>query len=267
MFEIVVLIAAAVGGAVASVAGFGIGSLLTPAIATATGAKLAVAAVSIPHAIGTAIRFWRFRKNVNWSVVRSFGITSAAGGLTGALLNTFASNRVLEFVFGSLLVAAGSSQLTGYARTWRLRGALAWIGGALSGFFGGLVGNQGGIRTAAMLGFEVDKRQFVATTTAVALLIDAARVPVYLVVESSGLTAMWRTISVATAGVILGTFVGEKLLARVPERRFRTVVGALLLLLGVTFLIQSAGDSDARRASARTMRPAMIARSLSNASG
>ena len=170
-------------------------------------------------------------------VVRSFGLTSAAGGLTGALLNSWATSRALEIVFGSLLVLAGAAQVTGYAQRWRLRGTLAWLGGALSGFFGGLVGNQGGIRTAAMLGFEVDKRQFVATTTAVALLIDMARVPVYLALEAAQIAPLWPTIALAAVGVIGGTTFGEKLLARVPERRFRSVVGVLLLLLGLSFFI------------------------------
>jgi uncharacterized protein len=237
MFELLVFCAGLFGGAVASVAGFGIGSVLTPAIAATTSTKLAVAAVSIPHAIGTSIRFWRFRHEVDWTVVKSFGLTSAAGGLTGALLNAWATSRTLELVFGSLLVLAGASQVTGYAKRWQLRGTLAWLGGALSGFFGGLVGNQGGIRTAAMLGFEVNKRQFVATTTAVALLIDMARVPIYLAVETAELARMWPTLALATIGVIIGTLFGEKLLARVPEQRFRTVVGVLLLLLGVSFLI------------------------------
>jgi uncharacterized membrane protein YfcA len=219
------------------VAGFGIGSLLTPAIAASTGTKLAVAAVSIPHAIGTSIRFWRFRKSVDWKIVRSFGVTSAAGGMTGALLNTYSTGRALEIVFGALLILAGASQVTGFARRWQLRGSLAWIGGALSGFFGGLVGNQGGIRTAAMLGFEVDKRRFVATTTAVALLIDGARVPIYLAAEWNALARLWPVIAIAAVAVAIGTLFGEKLLARVPEARFRIVVGALLLLLGMSFLI------------------------------
>ena len=97
---------------------------------------------------------------------------------------------------------AGASQVTGYAKRWRLRGTLAWLGGALSGFFGGLVGNQGGIRTAAMLGFEVDKRQFVATTTAVALIIDMARVPIYLATDTAALANLWPTITIATIGVV-----------------------------------------------------------------
>ena len=237
MFEIATFLAGAFGGAVAAVAGFGIGSLLTPVVATVAGAKLAVAAVSIPHFVGTAIRFYRSRALVNWTIVRSFGITSAAGGLTGALLNAYATSRALEIVFGALLILAGASQVTGFAQRWRLRGTLGWIAGALSGFFGGLVGNQGGIRTAAMLGFDADKRQFVATTTAVALLVDVARVPVYVAVEAERLPRLWPLVLMGTAGVILGTLFGEKLLARVPEGRFRIVVGTLLLLLGVSFLI------------------------------
>ncbi len=237
MFELVLLCAGLIGGAIASVAGFGIGSVLTPAIAATAGTRLAVAAVSIPHVIGTSLRFWRFRREINWAVVRSFGVPSAAGGLTGALVHTWAASRTLELVFGALLVLAGGSQVTGYAQRWRLRGSLAWIGGALSGFFGGLVGNQGGIRTAAMLGFDVNKRQFVATTTAVALLIDLARLPVYLAVETAELVRMWPTIALATMGVLIGTIFGERLLARVPEQRFRTIVGGLLVVLGISFLI------------------------------
>ena len=88
-----------------------------------------------------------------------------------------------------------------------------------------------------MLGFDVDKRQFVATTTAVALLIDLARVPVYLTVERAALVRMWPTVAFATAGVIAGTFLGETLLARVPDTKFRFVIGVLLLALGVSFVV------------------------------
>src|SRR2546430_1293482 len=50
----------------------------------------------------------------------------------------------------------------------RFRGRVAaLIGGALSGLLCGLVGNQGGIRAAALLGFDVETQAFVATATAV----------------------------------------------------------------------------------------------------
>ncbi len=52
-------------GAVSAIAGFGVGSLLTPLLTPLFGAKLAVAIVSIPHTIATLLRLWRFRSDVS----------------------------------------------------------------------------------------------------------------------------------------------------------------------------------------------------------
>jgi uncharacterized membrane protein YfcA len=238
MFEAVVLLVAAAAGGVASVAGFGIGSLLTPLLALRVDTKTAVAAVSIPHLVGTSIRFWFLRRTVDRAVLWRFGLTSAAGGLTGALLHTWASSRALAMVFGGLLVFAGGSQISGYAHRWRFQGSVAWIAGAASGFFGGLVGNQGGIRSAALLGFDLNRGQFVATATAIALMVDAARMPVYVVVERDQVAAIWPMVLAATVGVVAGTVGGGRLLTRIPERRFRQIVGILLLCLGLATLIR-----------------------------
>ncbi|MGH7928232.1 MAG: TSUP family transporter, partial [Candidatus Binatia bacterium] len=177
------LVVSAVGvfaGAVAAIAGFGIGSLLTPLLALQTGTKLAVAAVSIPHAIGTSLRLWMMREHVDRRVLLNFGVMSAAGGLAGALLHQFVQGAILTAVFASLLIFAGLAGLSGLAERMRFSGFLAWTAGGLSGFLGGLVGNQGGIRSAAMLGLDVPKDAFVATATAIALIVDVARVRVYL---------------------------------------------------------------------------------------
>jgi uncharacterized membrane protein YfcA len=219
--------AAILAGGIASIAGFGIGSVLTPLLSVRVGAKLAVAAVSIPHVIGTTVRFWLLRGHIDRRILIWFGITSAAGSLAGALLHAYASNRPLAVVFGCLLLFVGSSELTGFMNNVRLGRRAAWIAGALSGVFGGLVGNQGGIRSAALLAFESEKEAFVATATA-----DAARMPVYLATERSGLLQIWSLIAISTVGVVAGTLLGTRLLRTVPERLFRRIVAALLLVLG-----------------------------------
>jgi uncharacterized membrane protein YfcA len=166
-------------------------------------------------------------------VLVSFGATSAAGGLAGAVLQNVAGNPVLTIVFAGLLLFAGLGGLTGYSERLRFGRRGAWIGGALSGFLGGLVGNQGGIRSAAMLGFGVPRDAFVATATAIALAVDAARVPVYLVTQGPSLAAHAPLIASAALGVVAGTFLGTWTLRRVPETAFRRVVGALLVLLAL----------------------------------
>ena len=224
---------AVVAGGLASVAGFGIGSLLTPIFALSIGTKLAVAAVSIPHLIGSAQRFWRLRHAIDHRVLWSFGITSAVGGLIGALLHNQAGNRALSIVFGALLILAGASQLTGFMERIRWGRTAAWIAGGVSGLFGGMVGNQGGIRTAAMLGFDVPRDSFVATATAIALFVDAARMPVYAAVSGRELLGEWRLILAGTVGVVIGTAIGTRLLSRIPQQVFRRVIGVLLVALGI----------------------------------
>jgi len=231
-FDIVVAAVAIAAASVASVVGFGVGSLLTPLLAVRVGTQLAVAAVSIPHFFATALRFWRLRAHVDRRVLVSFGITSALGGLVGALLHAWASNRALAIVFGLILVFVGLSELTGLSRRMRFHGAVAWIAGGLSGLFGGLVGNQGGIRSAALLGFDIDSRAFVATATATGLIVDVARMPVYFATQASALAGIWSMIAIATIGALVGTLVGVKLLGAIPERVFRRIVAVLLLALG-----------------------------------
>src|SRR5262245_25125971 len=114
MFGIAVGVAAFLAGGIASVAGFGIGSVLTPLLAARFGTRLAVAAVSIPHVAGTAVRFWLLRGHIDRRIFFWFGLASAAGGLIGALLNAYASNRALAVVFGCLLLFVGVSELTGF---------------------------------------------------------------------------------------------------------------------------------------------------------
>ena len=236
-FQAVLVLAAFGAGAIASVLGFGIGSVLTPVLSAEVGTRLAVAAVSIPHVIGTALRFWMLRGRVDRRTFVWFGVPSAAGGLAGALLHADASNRALSVTLGGLLLFAGVSEFTGLMRRVRLGRRGAGVAGALSGTFGGLVGNQGGIRSAALLAFDLERDAFVATATATGLIVDAARMPVYLIVEHHGLRTVAGLILLATTGVAAGTLAGRRLLAGIPELVYRRLVAALLLILGAWMML------------------------------
>ena len=237
-FDSLVVLVGVAAGAVASIAGFGVGSLLTPLLTTTFDAKLAVALVSIPHAIATLLRLWRLRQDISWPVLRGFGIASAAGGLAGAYVFTQARADVLARVLGALLVFVGCAEVIGVAKRFRVSGVWAWIAGAASGVFGGMVGNQGGIRSAGLLSFGLAPRAFVATAAAIALVVDAARVPVYIGSEGAAMLMAWRVILVATIGVVIGTFAGSSILMRLPAATFRRMVGIVLLLLGIWMLMQ-----------------------------
>jgi uncharacterized membrane protein YfcA len=239
LFEILTGLFAIAAGGIAAVTGFGIGSILTPVLSVKLGTQLAVAAVSIPHLVATFVRFWMLRRNVDRHVLLTFGIMSAVGGLGGALLHSVVLSPVLTLVFAALLAFAGLSALTGYAQRMRFSSGMAWIAGIISGVLGGLVGNQGGIRSAALLGFRLERREFVTTATAIALFIDGTRTPIYLATSGREMLSNSSLIIVSTIGGLVGTFVGTAVLQRIPEDTFTRMVGVLIFGLGVFMFIRA----------------------------
>jgi len=233
VFSAVVFLAAVTGGAIAALSGFGIGSVLTPLLATTMSMKAAVAAVSIPHFVATAVRLWGLRRHVDRRVLLHFGTCSVAGGLVGALLQARANSPVLTVLFGLLLLFAGLSGLAGWLDHMHFRRGTAWAAGALSGLFGGLVGNQGGIRSAALMSFQMEKESLVATATATGILIDCARMPVYAVTQTQALRSAWGYIVLALAGCLVGTFWGVRYLGRIPAARYRQLLSLFICALGV----------------------------------
>jgi uncharacterized protein len=236
MTAALLFLAALLAGAIASLAGFGIGSVLTPLLALSIGTKEAVVAVSIPHLVATVIRFWSLRRNIDAHVLKHFGISSALGGLLGALLGARFSSPILAYILGGLLIFAGLTGLTGVAKIMRFGRKAAWLGGAVSGVLGGLVGNQGGIRSAALLGFNLAPRTFVGTATAIALIVDGARMPVYFFTRPDVVHRLAFWILAMVAGGAIGTLAGARILSRIPEIWFRRLVSLLVLALGLVML-------------------------------
>jgi uncharacterized membrane protein YfcA len=243
-FAIALLAVGVLAGATATVVGFGIGSLLTPLLAVEVGIGPAVAAVVLPHVVATGLRFWRFRADVDVSVLRRFGLVSAAGGLAGALLYARLGSSVLALALGGLLLLTSVAGLTGWVTRWHPRGAGVWLLGLTSGFFGGIAGNQGGIRSGALLAFALTPRGLIATATATGLLVDLARMPIYFWRAGSELWTiphLPQLICVATVGVVVGTVAGERILFNLNLERFRRVVAALVGVLGLWLIVRVYG--------------------------
>jgi uncharacterized membrane protein YfcA len=236
----VIALMSLVAGATASIVGFGIGSLLTPLMAARFGTDVAVAAVALPHLSGGLLRGWRLRQSVDRRILARFGILSAIGGLIGALVFAHLEPAALDRVLGALLLLTATAGVTGWSERWRPSGPLVWALGALSGFFGGVVGNQGGLRVAALSAFGLKPTVFVATSTVIGVMIDLVRTPVYLYRAGGELVSIWPIVALAVVGVLAGTLVGERLLLGLSRERFRQIVSIAVGLLGLWFLLRPA---------------------------
>ena len=81
------------------------------------------------------------------------------------------------------------------------------------------------------------REPFVATASAIALIVDCARVPVYLIQAGGPIAAIYPLVALTTAGVLAGTLLGQRILVRLPELVFRRAVGVLILALGISMLL------------------------------
>lgn len=228
-----------VAGGTAAVVGFGIGSLVTPLLVTRLDTSLAIGIVAGPHLLASAVRYWQHRRTVDRALLLRFGIPSMAGGLAGALLQSRLQSPALLGVLGALLVATSLANLSSGFGGWRPAPSLALALGGLSGLFGGVAGNQGGLRAAGLAAFDLTPRAFIATSTAVAVLIDVARAPVYVANAGAALRAQGLLIAVTASGCLAGTLLGERLFARLPRETHRRLVALTVGAVGVWLLTRA----------------------------
>jgi hypothetical protein len=112
------------------------------------------------------------------------------------------------------------------------------LGGALSGFFGGLSGHQGALRAAFLIKAGLDKERFVGTGVVSAVVVDLVRLPVYGASLWGGDVALLRSpvgglVAAATAAAFLGSFVGSRALRAVTFRARQLIVGVMPACVGM----------------------------------
>ena len=106
----------------------------------------------------------------------------------------------------------------------------------MSGFFGGLSGNQGALRSAFLIKAGLSKESFIGTAVVVSTFVDFTRLSVYATrFSQAGLVDNLNLVICATLAGITGSFIGNKLLKKVTIKRLQTIVAVMLIVLAVGF--------------------------------
>jgi uncharacterized membrane protein YfcA len=117
------------------------------------------------------------------------------------------------------------------------------LGGSLSGFFGGLSGHQGALRSMFLIKSGLSKEAFIPTGIAAAVLIDIARLSIYGVsffTNNENLLAVnnaTQLIIIACFSAFLGSFFGKKFLKKVSIERVNTTVGIMILITALLMIV------------------------------
>ena len=237
--------------------GFGLGTILMPVFALFFPVPLAIAATAVVHFANNIFKFGLMAKQADWRVVARFSVPAAIAAMVGAsLLNLFDQMpvvasyalggskfevTVVKAVIGVLIMAFALLELS--ARSQALVFPPRWLplGGMLSGFFGGLSGNQGALRSAFLLKAGLSKDAFVATGVVSAVIVDAARLTVYGTGFIAGHLAQSRAllapVVVGTLCAFVGSFAGKRVLRKVTLRTVQIAVAAAMLLIGLGLVV------------------------------
>ena len=250
MEYVVIAIAAFLISGLTLFSGFGLGTLLLPFFALFFPLDTAVALTAIVHLMNNLFKLALLGRRADRSVVLRFGIPAilasfagaksllalsgmhplfqyALGGKTFAVMPVKLVIAILMIVFALFEIVPRLAQLSFDRRYLTL-------GGLLSGFFGGLSGHQGALRSAFLLRAGLSTEGYIATGVVIACLVDFVRVPVYaLHVTTADLRASGFLLAVAVAAAFLGAFVGNRFVRKVTLRSVQMIVAVLLFSIAV----------------------------------
>jgi len=260
MDYLIISVVAFVVSGVTLFSGFGLGTVLMPTFALFFAVPVAVAATAVVHLANNCFKLVLVGRQADWPVVRRFSVPAAIAALAGAsLLSVFARMPALatyhvggrqfevttvKAVIGALIIVFAGIEATRRFERLSFPARYLVLGGILSGFFGGLSGNQGAFRSAFLVKASLDKQAFVGTGVVSAVIVDTVRLLVY------GVSFFTRgfgdlpgeilgVIVAATGSAFLGAYVGARVLEQVTLRIVRIAVTAMLILVGVGLLTGS----------------------------
>lgn len=230
--------------------GFGLGTLLAPVLMLFFPIDVAIALTGIVHFFNNIFKLVLVGKNVNKEVFIRFGIPAIVFAFIGAyvllqipnmqplfsygLLGKTFSVYPLKLTIAILILFFAMMDILPYFNKLQFDKNKLPIGGALSGFFGGLAGTQGALRSAFLIRAGLSKEAFIGTTVVISSLVDFTRLSVYATrMMHLDLKENLPLLICATLSAMTGAFIGNKLLKKVTINFLKITVATFLILIGI----------------------------------
>jgi uncharacterized membrane protein YfcA len=254
MDYLIVALTVLFGAGLTFFSGFGLGTLMLPVFALFFPLEVAVGATAVVHLANNLFKFGLVYKHIHFPTLWRFGLPALVAAIGGSLVLKLIGNvgmfysysigdsyfevSGIQFVIGLLMLFFAWFDLDPRFTGWQVDKKWIPFGGLLSGFFGGISGHQGAFRSAFLTKAGLTKEQFIGTSNSIALLIDVARISVYA--KTLDLVALQNEKGLLITGVVFafaGTYFGKELLKKTTLKGIQRIVGALLLALGLCFVL------------------------------
>lgn len=235
--------------------GFGVGTILTPAFVLFFPVDVAIGMTAIVHFLNNVFKLSLTYRDISKAVLLKFGLPAIPFAMLGAwlLINISGHNTLLasfslfqidcnvqliELVIGILMLFFAITELVPVIKNTTLKNNYLLVGGAVSGFFGGLSGHQGALRTVFLIKSGLSKSAFIATGIAIACIVDVSRMGVYFTKIREGIAAdNVGIIATATIAAFAGAYLGKKLLNKVTIGVIQYLVSFLIIVISVLLIL------------------------------
>lgn len=235
--------------------GFGLGTVLMPVFALFFPVPVAIAATAVVHLANNLFKIALVGRRADWGVVLRFGIPAAVAAMLGAstlflfaelpVLTTYKLGgreyeiTVLKVIIGVLIIVFAGLELTPRFAKLSFPPRFLFVGGLLSGFFGGLSGNQGAFRSAFLIKAGLDKDAFVGKGVVSTVIVDTVRLIVYgLSFYTSSIVTLGSevvgSVMVAIVSAFVGAYAGARLLEKVTLHFVQMIVAVAMVAFGVS---------------------------------
>jgi len=230
--------------------GFGLGTILTPVFMIFFPVDLAIALTGVVHFFNNIFKIILVGKQASKPVLIRFGVPAVIASFAGAwlllhipdskpLFQYELFNRTLEvypvkFIISLLLTLFAGMDLFPFFNKMQFGKEKLPVGGVLSGFFGGLSGNQGAFRSAFLIKAGLTKESFIGTAVVVSTFVDLTRLSVYATrFTKSGLTDNLILVFFAVLAAVTGAYIGNKLLKKVTIHSIQVLVAIMLIFISI----------------------------------
>jgi len=233
LFIILALLAEILG----TVGGFGSSLFFVPIASYFLDFHSVLGITALFHVASNLTKIVFFRKGFDKKLLVSIGIPAVAFVVVGAFLSKYIETKILELSLAIFLISVSLIFLI--FKNIEVKPTLfnSINGGIFSGLIAGLVGTGGAIRGIVLSAYNLKMEVFIATSAIIDLGIDSSRSIVYYLngyIHKDDLYLIPILLIVS----IIGTFIGKKILDRVSEKQFKSIVLVLILITGIVSLLK-----------------------------
>src|SRR3989344_2932789 len=232
-----IIILTIVASAIGTVTGFGTSTIMIPALALFLPPVEAIFLVSIIHWFGNVWKVTLFRSGLNWRLVGLFGLTGLLTSYLGASVTLNVDNAVLLRGLGIFFAAYAVFLLLQSKLKVPASLGMALLGGSLSGFFAGMFGIGGAIRSAFLTIFDLPKSVYIATVGAIGLMVDSTRVVTYITGGVMLPQTLLYGLLIFIPTSFCGAYIAKRIVDKIPQRQFRSVVAVLIFIIGIKLVV------------------------------